>query len=77
MKALTPVMKITNWSGRGYKHPNLTEAHTIAFGTGFDNSHTAMADVQATAKLYYWWKDQMGTPISEEKVLLDNSEIKV
>lgn len=37
----------------GYKWPKLQEAHQFFFGTAFDGAHDAMADVEATAKVYF------------------------
>lgn len=36
-----------------YKFPNLTELHTKLFGRGFDDAHTALADVKACADSFF------------------------
>ena len=41
----------TNGYG-GYKWPRLSEIHMKLFGIGFEDSHNAMADVEATAKCF-------------------------
>ena len=45
----------TNGYG-GYKWPKLSELHMKLFGTQFEDSHNAMADVEATAKCFWEMK---------------------
>ncbi len=45
--------------GEGYKWPTLTELHCKLFGKGFNNSHDAYEDVQATANCF-WKLKQLG-----------------
>lgn len=52
MLAAQPVCRIPARNG-GLKRPNLTEIHTYLFGTGFEDAHTAIADVLACRRCYY------------------------
>lgn len=38
---------------RGLKPPKLIELHQFLFGTGFDNAHDALADVEATMRCFW------------------------
>jgi DNA polymerase-3 subunit epsilon len=40
------------------KNPKLTEAYQILFGKELDGAHSAMADMEACAEIYYHLKDQ-------------------
>ena len=40
----------------GFKWPKLSELHVKLFGTEFNNSHNAVADVEATAKCFWEMK---------------------
>ncbi len=42
----------------GYKWPKLSELHMKLFGTEFEDSHNAMADVEATAKCFWEMKNR-------------------
>lgn len=54
MQNATQVCKIPNSGGRaGYKWPKLLEAHMSLFGEGFDNAHSAMADVYACKRIFF------------------------
>jgi DNA polymerase-3 subunit epsilon len=37
----------------GFKWPRLDELHENLFGTGFDEAHNALADIEATAKCFF------------------------
>lgn len=39
-----------------YKWPTLSELHRKLFGTDFENSHSAFADVNATVKCFWEMK---------------------
>lgn len=52
---MTPVCKIPSPWGKGYKWPTLAEAYQFAFGEMFEDAHDALADVEATFRLYLWW----------------------
>lgn len=43
---------------QGFKAPRLSELHQILFGTGFDNAHNALADVEATARCFWELKNR-------------------
>lgn len=51
MKNATSVVRIP--SARGFKWPNLQEAHQHFFGKGFDGAHDAMEDVRACMRVYF------------------------
>lgn len=51
MKATTNIVRIPGRAG--FKWPKLIEAHQHFFGCGFDDAHTAMADVNACARVYF------------------------
>ncbi len=56
MKAATPVCKIPSKYKNAkdpYKWPNLTEAHNMMLGCGFDGAHDAMVDVEALARVTF------------------------
>jgi DNA polymerase-3 subunit epsilon len=56
MKAAVPVCKIPSKFKRAndpYKWPNLTEAHSMMLGYGFDGAHDAMVDVDALARVTF------------------------
>ena len=42
---------------KGFKAPKLSELHRILFGTGFEDAHNALADVEATAKCFLKLKE--------------------
>lgn len=54
MQATTQLCRLPNPSRPGFKWPKLQEAHKFAFNEEFDNAHSAMADVRACARLYFW-----------------------
>jgi DNA polymerase III epsilon subunit-like protein len=51
MRTATDVCRIPG--PRGYKWPNLQEAHRFFFNEGFEGAHDAMADVRACARVYF------------------------
>ena len=51
----TPKMKAKNMNG--YKKANLQEAYKHFFGKGFDNAHSAIADVNACMAVYFAIKE--------------------
>lgn len=51
--ASTSYCRIPQASGRGLKWPTLTELHTHLFGTGFEGSHDALADVIACKNSFF------------------------
>lgn len=51
MKSSTDYCKLPG--KKGFKSPRLAELHQILFGTGFDNAHNALADVEATARCFW------------------------
>lgn len=61
MKSSTEYCKLPG--KKGYKSPKLSELHQVLFGTGFDNAHNAMADVEATARCF-WELRKRGVVIS-------------
>lgn len=52
MHACTSVCQIPG-GRRGFKWPTLGEAHHHFFGKGFDNAHSALADVEACMRIYF------------------------
>ncbi len=48
----TDICKIPNRWGK-YKWPTLQEAHNHLFGHSFDKAHSALADVRATARVFF------------------------
>lgn len=59
MLALTPICKLPKPAhsyGDEFKWPKLEEAYLIAFNEKHENAHNALADVQATKRLYFWLK---------------------
>lgn len=56
MKAATPLCKLPG--PYGFKWPKLTEAYQFAFGETFEGAHSALVDVRATARLFFWLKQQ-------------------
>ena len=61
MKAMSPICKIPKPEYQRrynrndpYKWPSLQEAYQFAFHQDFDGAHSAIADIRATAKLYWW-----------------------
>ena len=50
--ALPPTDKMMNAGFKKFKPPTLAEAHTWAFGEGFDKAHDAAADLAATVRLF-------------------------
>lgn len=58
MAAMTDICAIPSPYRAGqFKWPKLQEAHKHAFGVEFDAAHDAIADVIATADLYWWLMD--------------------
>ena len=56
MKCSTDFCKLPG--KKGFKSPRLSELHQVLFGTGFDNAHNAMADVEATARCFWKLKEK-------------------
>jgi len=54
---LPPTEKMIAAKKNFNKTPNLTEAYTHFFGKGFDDAHTAMADVLACRDVYFAVKE--------------------
>lgn len=55
MEGMTPVCRIPSPYRAGqYKWPKLVEAHRHCFGEEFDGAHDALADVRATARVFFW-----------------------
>lgn len=64
MRMATPIVNMAPTgkmvkAGFGYKPkpPKLIEAYQYFFGRGFDGAHDAMADVQATRKIFFMIRD--------------------
>jgi DNA polymerase-3 subunit epsilon len=55
MESSTDVLKIPG--KRGYKWPNLQEAHVHFVGSRFEGAHDAMEDVRACKRVYYRLKE--------------------
>lgn len=54
MRDSTNFLKLPARNGRkGYKWPNLLEAHQYYLGEGFDSAHDAMADTQACMRIFF------------------------
>lgn len=53
MQASTNVCKLPGKYGK-YKWPKLEEAYAFAFNEKLEDTHDALADIRATAKLYRW-----------------------
>lgn len=49
---IPPTEKMIRAGFRQYKSPSLMEAHQYLLGCGFENSHSAMADVEAAWAVY-------------------------
>jgi hypothetical protein len=58
MKSATNIVCIPKAKGSGFKWPKLIETHLHAFNEGFEDAHTAMADVRACKRVYFWLKEQ-------------------
>jgi len=56
MEISTNFCAIPNVNRGGYKWPKLSELHMKLFGKEFEDSHNAMADVEATAKCFWEMK---------------------
>ena len=56
MKLSTDYCKIHG--KKGFKSPRLAELHQVLFGSGFDNAHNALADVEATARCFWELKNR-------------------
>jgi len=56
MEISTNFCAIPNTNRGGYKWPKLSELHMKLFGKEFEDSHNAMADVEATAKCFWEMK---------------------
>lgn len=54
MHNTTQLCKLPSPNKPGYKWPKLQEAYSFAFNESFDNAHSAMADVRACSRLYFW-----------------------
>lgn len=54
MRAMTDICRIPHQSGRGgsFKWPKLQEAHKHLFGEEFEGAHDALADAQATLRIF-------------------------
>lgn len=53
MKGSKEYCQLPAKNGNGFKSPRLSELHQVLFGTGFDNAHNALADVEATARCFW------------------------
>jgi len=53
----TNICRIPNKWG-GFKWPTLQEAHKHFFGVEFDGAHSALADVEACARIYFHMKNK-------------------
>lgn len=60
MKSGTDYCKLP--AKKGFKAPRLAELHQVLFGTGFENAHNALADVEATVKCF-WRLRELGVQI--------------
>lgn len=52
MKAATNIVCIPKTRGSGFKWPKLLESHLHFFNEGFEDAHSAMADVKACKRVY-------------------------
>lgn len=54
MQSTTNIVRV-GWNSKynTYKRPRLSELYYFLFKANFENAHTAMADVRATAKCYF------------------------
>jgi len=52
----TPICRIPKPWGKEYKWPTLQEAHKHFFGVEFDGAHSALADVEACARIFFHMK---------------------
>lgn len=53
MKSATDIVRIPKARGSGFKWPKLIESHLHFFGEGFEDAHSAMADVRACKRVYF------------------------
>lgn len=60
MLGMTPVMKMPGFKRNEYRWPNLQVAHVWATGYSFDKAHSALADVEATARVLQWYVQKVG-----------------
>lgn len=56
MEAMTNICKLPGKFG--FKWPKLQEAYKHAFGKEFEGAHDALADIRATAEIYFWLRKQ-------------------
>ncbi|AXQ68316.1 putative PolIII-like exoribonuclease [Caulobacter phage CcrBL10] len=61
----TPLMKLPSRQG-GYRKPKLIDLHKHLTGEGFEDAHTAIADVQATRRCYYAMQDMVAAKLQEK-----------
>ncbi len=80
MKSNTSLVKKTfkssNPKSTNYKWPKLSELHHFCFHVDMKNAHNALADVENTAKCYYFVRDNVvdltGTELAELTELTEN-----
>lgn len=59
-----PATEAMRASGRfGFKVPSLMEAHQHFFGEGFDGAHDAVADVEASMRIFWHLVREKGVPM--------------
>lgn len=58
MKSLTDIIRLPKARGAGFKWPKLQESHLYYFNEGFEDAHSAMADVQACKRIYFEGKSR-------------------
>lgn len=57
MKTTVDFMQLPSDKG-GYRYPSLSDLHRKLFGENFKESHNALADIKATAKIYWELKNK-------------------
>lgn len=57
MELMTPICKMPSKYPSKYKWPKLQEAYEFLFHEKFDNAHSALADIQATKRIYKYLLD--------------------
>ncbi|AFU88436.1 putative Pol III-like exoribonuclease [Caulobacter phage CcrSwift] len=60
-----PLMKLPARQG-GYRKPKLIDLHKHLIGEGFEDAHTAIADVLATQRCYYAMEDMVAAKMREK-----------